>query len=369
MRAAAGGGRSGLRRLLHHPVHQPLAGPRSHPGRRASEAARAARGGVPLRGPAAALRGIAPAEPGVGDLPAEVLRLPGLRVGALPRRSAPLDAGEPADVRLEELDFDIPEELIAQEPLEPRDSCRLMRLHGGRAARAPRLLGPARAPAAGRHPGLQRLPGAAGAGGGAAGPPAARWSCCSCGPSAIDGGRGGERWEALARPSHRLRPGEELALPGGADACVCASLVGEGRWVVEGPPGRSLLALMEEHGRLAAAALHQDAIPPSPPATRPSTRPRRARRPRRPPACTSPRSCWTRLRDAGVEVGVRDPARGPGHLPAHPRADRGGAPIHREAFSVSRGGPADHPGRAGGRAAAGGRGHDGHPGAGDAGRR
>ncbi|MCE5254649.1 MAG: S-adenosylmethionine:tRNA ribosyltransferase-isomerase, partial [Actinomycetia bacterium] len=31
-------------------------------------------------------------------------------------------------MRLDELDFDLPEELIAQRPAEPRDSCRLMHL-------------------------------------------------------------------------------------------------------------------------------------------------------------------------------------------------------------------------------------------------
>jgi S-adenosylmethionine:tRNA ribosyltransferase-isomerase len=31
-------------------------------------------------------------------------------------------------VRLKDLDFDFPEELIAQRPMEPRDSCRLMHL-------------------------------------------------------------------------------------------------------------------------------------------------------------------------------------------------------------------------------------------------
>ena len=60
-----GGGRPGLRRLLHHPVHQPLAGPRRHPARRAG-GRRAARGGVPLRGPAAALRRIPPPDAGSG---------------------------------------------------------------------------------------------------------------------------------------------------------------------------------------------------------------------------------------------------------------------------------------------------------------
>ena len=37
-------------------------------------------------------------------------------------------------MRLEELDFDIPQGLIAQEPADPRDSCRLMYLpaRGGR---------------------------------------------------------------------------------------------------------------------------------------------------------------------------------------------------------------------------------------------
>lgn len=159
-------------------------------------------------------------------------------------------------MRLEELEFDFPQELIAQRPAEPRDSCRLMHLRGdgGRDhlvfSELPRLLRagdtlvfndsrvlPARVDVRKPTGGevellfLRPLDGA------------------SVRVPETDGGVHGEYWEALARPSHRLRPGGELVLRHGERLLLRQSL-GEGRWVVEGPPGCSLAAALETVGRL-----------------------------------------------------------------------------------------------------------------------
>jgi S-adenosylmethionine:tRNA ribosyltransferase-isomerase len=173
-------------------------------------------------------------------------------------------------VRVEELDFDCPEALIAQRPAEPRDSCRLMHLpasgewHHRVFSDLPGLLRPgdtlvfndsrvlparlqAKKPSGGSvellflRPAIDTEPGDAA---GDAEPVDA-----AGGAEPDDAASGGECWEVLARPSHRLRPGGELILPGGEHLRLHA-LLGEGRWVVEGPPGRSLVAVMEAQGRL-----------------------------------------------------------------------------------------------------------------------
>ena len=56
-------------------------------------------------------------------------------------------------------------------------------------------------------------------------------------------------WEALARPSHRLRPGSLVVLPGGEAVRLLSSL-GEGRWLVEGSGKAALVSLMEMYGTL-----------------------------------------------------------------------------------------------------------------------
>ncbi len=154
-------------------------------------------------------------------------------------------------MRIEELDFHIPQRLIAQSPAEPRDSCRLMFLPGSGARRhhvfreLPDLLRagdtlvlndsrvlPARMHV--RKPSggsveflfLRRLPDAM---------------------ESRPAPHGGESWEVLARPSHRLRVGGELVAPGG-ERLLLRALLGEGRWIVEGEPDVSLLAVMEEWG-------------------------------------------------------------------------------------------------------------------------
>jgi S-adenosylmethionine:tRNA ribosyltransferase-isomerase len=56
-------------------------------------------------------------------------------------------------------------------------------------------------------------------------------------------------WEVLARPSHRLRPGGILVLAPGARVTLGEPL-GGGRWLLEGPPGVSMVSLMEAYGSM-----------------------------------------------------------------------------------------------------------------------
>ncbi len=58
-----------------------------------------------------------------------------------------------------------------------------------------------------------------------------------------------ERWEVLARPSHRLKPGETITL-GDGEAVRLVEHQGEGRWWVESSDSVPLLTLMDKHGRL-----------------------------------------------------------------------------------------------------------------------
>jgi S-adenosylmethionine:tRNA ribosyltransferase-isomerase len=137
-----------------------------------------------------------------------------------------------------ELDYELPEALIAQRPAEPRDSSRLMVVDARAGTIAhyvfrglPRFLRPGDAlvlnetkvlPARllGRRPGggevellfLRDL---------------------------------GGRWEVLARPSKRLRPGMTLSV--GGDELELVENLGEGRWRVA---GENLRGTMERSGRM-----------------------------------------------------------------------------------------------------------------------
>jgi S-adenosylmethionine:tRNA ribosyltransferase-isomerase len=137
-----------------------------------------------------------------------------------------------------ELDYELPEALIAQRPAEPRDSSRLMVVDARSGTIShhvfrglPRFLRPGDAlvlnetkvlPARllGRRPGggevellfLREL---------------------------------GGRWEVLARPSKRLRPGMTLSV--GGDELELVENLGEGRWRVA---GENLRGTMERSGRM-----------------------------------------------------------------------------------------------------------------------
>ena len=151
-------------------------------------------------------------------------------------------------MRLDELEFDLPEGLIAQHPAEPRDSCRLMHVTAGGER---------------RHAVFSDLPGLLRSGDTlvlndsrvlparmrARKPTGGSVELLFLRPADVPAVAEGEPWEVLARPSHRLRPEEEVTLVGGERLMVRTSL-GEGRWVVEGPPHRSLVAIMEAIGEL-----------------------------------------------------------------------------------------------------------------------
>jgi S-adenosylmethionine:tRNA ribosyltransferase-isomerase len=146
-------------------------------------------------------------------------------------------------------DYELPRELIAQEPAEPRDSSRLLVLDRSSGAREDRrfgelveLLRPGDCLVANRSRVIPaRLLGVTESGGRSV-------ELLMLRPV------GGDRWEALVRPGRRCRVGARLELAGGA---ARARVVGEGREgtrvvAIEGPwPVRELL---ERHG-----------LPPLPP--------------------------------------------------------------------------------------------------------
>ncbi len=151
-------------------------------------------------------------------------------------------------MRLEELDFDCPAERIAQHPLEPRDSCRLMFLPAGGEARhlvfsdLGSVLRPGDTLVFNDSRVLPARVEAHKASGGAV-------ELLFLQPSGDRDEEGVECWEALARPSHRLRPGGELVLRDG-ERLRLVRLLGEGRWVVAARSRRSVVAIMEANGRL-----------------------------------------------------------------------------------------------------------------------
>lgn len=149
---------------------------------------------------------------------------------------------------LYELDFEFPGSLIAQQPAEPRDSCRLMYLAADGTCRhgvfsdLPDLLRPGDALVFNDSKVLPARVEAHKTTGG-------RVELLFLKPCEEPAARGGEVWEALARPSHRLREGSELKVVGGRHLFM-HRLLGEGRWIVEAAPGVSLVDLMEAVGRL-----------------------------------------------------------------------------------------------------------------------
>jgi S-adenosylmethionine:tRNA ribosyltransferase-isomerase len=137
-----------------------------------------------------------------------------------------------------ELDYELPEALIAQRPAEPRDSSRLMVVDvetGSIAHRVfrdlPRFLGPKDALVLNE---TKVLP--------------ARLVAHKRSGGEVEllflRDRGGP-WEVLARPSKRLKPGTVLAA--GADELKVVERLGGGHWVVE---GRDVRGTMERNGRM-----------------------------------------------------------------------------------------------------------------------
>jgi S-adenosylmethionine:tRNA ribosyltransferase-isomerase len=146
-------------------------------------------------------------------------------------------------------DYELPAELIAQEPAEPRDASRLLvldRATGGWEDRGfaelPELLRPGDCLVANRSRVLPaRLLGVAEAGGGPV-------ELLLLRPV------GDERWEAMVRPGRRCRVGARLVLAGGAARARVVSEGSEGTRVVALEAPWSARELMERHG-----------LPPLPP--------------------------------------------------------------------------------------------------------
>ena len=141
-----------------------------------------------------------------------------------------------------ELDYELPEDLIAQSPAEPRDASRLMVVDVRRATIAhhtfrdlPRFLLPGDALVLNE---TKVLP--------------ARLEANKPSGGRVEllflrdlGPDHGSAWEVLARPSKRLRPG--LGLRVGEDRLELVESLGDGHWAVSAPDVRGLL---ERSGRM-----------------------------------------------------------------------------------------------------------------------
>lgn len=149
-------------------------------------------------------------------------------------------------LRVDDFDYDLPTEAIAQTPAEPRDASRLLILDRARSQPGEPALTEARFADIGEwlHPGdllvvndsrvLKARLRAKRAGGGTA-------EVLLLRPLA-DG-----RWEALIRPSRRLREGASMRLPSG-DELVIGERVGEGTRAVQLP--RDAGAVMDAAGEM-----------------------------------------------------------------------------------------------------------------------
>ena len=142
-------------------------------------------------------------------------------------------------MRTDELDYVLPEELVAQRPVVPRDASRLMVVDaatGGISHHTfrdlPGFLRPGDALVLNETRVLPARLAARRPGGGVA-------ELLFLG-EIHDG-----TWEVLARPSRRLKPGMELSANG--DALRLLEPLGDGRWSVA---ARDVPALLERHGRM-----------------------------------------------------------------------------------------------------------------------
>ena len=124
-------------------------------------------------------------------------------------------------------DYDLPPERIAQTPVEPRDAARLLVDRGpccapdhARVADLARFFGPGDVVVLNETRVL-----------------AARLALVRASGGAVEvlllAPRGDRRWEALARPSRRLRPGETLLDPESRPTVQLVESLGEGRWAVD----------------------------------------------------------------------------------------------------------------------------------------
>ena len=137
-----------------------------------------------------------------------------------------------------ELDYELPEDLIAQKPAVPRDSSRLMvvdvpnsRITHHTFRELPGFLAPGDAVVLNETKVLPARLGARRPGGG-------RTELLFLRDL-------GETWEVLARPSKRLRPG--MKLTAGDDELELVEELGDGRWTLR---GRDILTTLNHSGRM-----------------------------------------------------------------------------------------------------------------------
>ncbi len=145
-------------------------------------------------------------------------------------------------MRTSELDYELPESLIAQRPAEPRDSSCLMVVDAGRGEishhvfrELPNFLRPGDALVLNE---TKVLP--------------ARLKAIRPGGGSVEllflrdlGLERGGAWEVLARPSKRLKPGMKLSANG--DEIEVVKGLGEGHWIVSATDARGIL---ERSGRM-----------------------------------------------------------------------------------------------------------------------
>lgn len=153
-------------------------------------------------------------------------------------------------MKTDDLDYSLPEELIAQQPAEPRDSGRLLTYD--------------RASGAAGHRRLRDLPRLLKAG------DLLVYNDSRVLPARLfarrpGGGRvellflhrvSGDVWEALARPSARLKEGMEIVLDGDMDEAspgtrfIMMERLAGGRWLVENLSGQDTEAILDQHGQM-----------------------------------------------------------------------------------------------------------------------
>ena len=188
-----------------------------------------------------------------------------------------------------ELDYDLPDAASPSGRSSPatRPGCsstaaRRRRPPTATSPTCPTLLRPRRPPRRQRHPGAPGPPAPADA------RPAARPRCCCSSRTT----RTRRTWEALVRPAGKLRARRPTLLGrdgrAGRARSATAPTAGDTFARRAARRRRRRSTLLDAHRRDAAAALHPRRRLADPSATRPSTPPGPARRPRRPPGCTSP---------------------------------------------------------------------------------
>jgi S-adenosylmethionine:tRNA ribosyltransferase-isomerase len=193
-------------------------------------------------------------------------------------------------MRLEDFDFDLPEELVALRPVRPRPASRLLVAAGdtirdSTVARLGEWLRPGDLlvlndtrviPA--RLRGTRTRPSATGSG------------VAGIEITLIQGD-GGAEWRALARPAKRLRAGETIRFAGGLEAVVLSVAAGGEVGIRFDREGADLAAAIEASGEMPLPPYIAGRRPVDAAAriTRRSSPPGRVPSPRPPPRCISTR--------------------------------------------------------------------------------